>query len=85
VSVATLCRLRVILNCEFADLLAGLGKILEPDRVADAEPQRQAGRMVRAMLAIDQADVQERLIRLAESLAAVRACRRTARRADRQE
>jgi transcriptional regulator with XRE-family HTH domain len=27
VSVATMCRLRIILGCEFADLLAGLGRI----------------------------------------------------------
>jgi transcriptional regulator with XRE-family HTH domain len=38
VSVATLCRLRVILNCEFADLLAGLGGMPEPESVADAGP-----------------------------------------------
>jgi transcriptional regulator with XRE-family HTH domain len=80
VSVATMSRLRIILNCEFADLLAGLGRIPEPESVADAGPQRQARRMVRAMLAIGDAGVQEGLIKLAQLPAADRQGGRTGRR-----
>jgi transcriptional regulator with XRE-family HTH domain len=70
VSVATMCRLRIILGCEFADLLAGPGVAPGPEGVAGVGPQQQASRMVRAMLVIDDAGVQEGLIRLAQSLAA---------------
>jgi transcriptional regulator with XRE-family HTH domain len=84
VSVATLCRLRVILNCEFADLLAGLGGMPEPEGVADAGPQSRARRMVRAVRAIDDG-VQVKLLKLVQSLAADRGRGRTRRRPHRQE
>jgi transcriptional regulator with XRE-family HTH domain len=79
VSVATMCRVRIILNCEFADLLADLGRIPESESAADAGAQRQARRMVRAMVAIDDAGVQEGLIRLAQLLGADRQGGRTGR------
>ena len=79
VGVATICRLRIILNCEFADLLAGLGTIPGPEGVANAAPSGKSHRMVRAMLAIGNVGVQEGLIRLAQLLAADRQGGRTGR------
>jgi transcriptional regulator with XRE-family HTH domain len=67
-SMPTLCRLRAILGCELAELLAGLGGIPASDdgaAAADARRQRIARRLSRAVLAIDDPAVQLGLIRLA--------------------
>jgi hypothetical protein len=74
-----MCRLRLILGCEFADLLAGLGVDPAAEGVAEGSEQRPARRMVRATLAIGDARVQEGLIKLAQTLAAEREAHRAGR------
>jgi transcriptional regulator with XRE-family HTH domain len=70
VSVATLCRLRAALGCQFADFFVGLGGDAAN---GDAETGRHLGRVTyrlsRAVLEIRDAEVQERLIRLVQAMA----------------
>jgi transcriptional regulator with XRE-family HTH domain len=70
VSVAALCRLRAILGCEYSDLLKDLDGGTMAGSVLIAGRERLAYRVERAVLAIADADLQERLAGLVEALAA---------------
>jgi transcriptional regulator with XRE-family HTH domain len=74
VTLPTLCRLKASLGCELADLLAGVGGspaefAVGVEAAAVRRRQRLVFRLTRAVLAIHDPEVQERLIYLARAVA----------------
>lgn len=70
VSVAALCRLRAILGCGFEDFFVGLdGDATGGGAEAGDFRRRPAYRLAQAVLEISNAEVQEQLIRFAQTLA----------------
>jgi transcriptional regulator with XRE-family HTH domain len=70
VSVPTLCRLCVALGCTAADLLAGLeGEGRPASEPATVRQQRLVARLSRAVLAIESAALQDKVVELVEVFA----------------
>ena len=70
VSVVTLQRLKRLLGCELDDFFAGPDGEGAADESGWERQQRLARRLSRAVMAIEAPDVQERLILLAQAMAA---------------